>query len=484
LLISIIAFLLTWLRWYIGIPGAFLLFVGYYKIWKNIICDKSEICISKKILFLLLGIMIAWTIFSGIGGAFPQKSDLNIRNAILHDLINYSWPVRYADGFDSSLTYYIAFWIIPALVGKLTALFLGTNAGWIAANIAYALYCAMILCVVMLLLVSYLKATSLKRMLMVAVILIFFSGMDIVPIILMQLGQTNITIGTHLEWWTSLQYSSNTTQLCWVYNQAIPAWLVTVLLFHETGLVNYAFLGLLLLPFGPIPFIGIFFIMLLEGAVELFRSIREKQLWEFRKQIASIPNILAMVVIFPIYYLYYSTNSATSNNGFNLNSLSLVNYYFFIVIEFLLYVILIMRKCYKKRFFIIGTIGLFLVPLFTLGNGQDFCMRASIPFLFILMLYVTDYLLSNITFCGKNILHIKVGAVLLVFFLALGAATPLTEFRQSYTQIVQSGSYRTTLVADKIGTLGDGNMARDNFITKHASDTLFYRYVAKNNPTK
>jgi len=52
--------------------------------------------------------MFAWTVFSGLGGAFPQKNDLHWRNAILHDLLNYSWPVRYADG--SALTYYLAFW--------------------------------------------------------------------------------------------------------------------------------------------------------------------------------------------------------------------------------------------------------------------------------------------------------------------------------------------------------------------------------------
>jgi len=483
LLISVIAFLLTWLRLYIGIPASLLLLIGYYILCKGIILDKSEIYISKKTLLLLCGIMIAWAIFSGLGGAFPQKNDLNIRNAILHDLINYSWPVRYSDGYDSSLAYYIAFWIIPALIGKLTTFFLGTQAGWIAANIAYAVYCAVILCVVMLLIVSYLKATSLKRMLLVAFIIIFFSGMDIVPIILSQLGDKTISIGTHLEWWTTIQYSSNTTQLSWVYNQAVPAWLVTALLFHECNIERYAYLGLLLLPFGPIPFIGVFFLMVLQGAIELIQSIREKQLFRYLKQLASIPNIIAIITIVPIYYFYYSTNAATSNSGFasNSGSLSFVTYYIFIFIEFLMYVILITRKFYKKRYYLIATIGLFLTPLFNLGGAQDFCMRASIPFLFILMIYIMEYLLQSISFNGKDTISLNSGAVVMIILLTIGSATPLTEFRQSFVQIVQSGGVRTSLIADNVITLDNGNMDRGNFITMHASDTLFYRYLAKNN---
>jgi len=483
LLVSIIAFFSTWLKWYLGIPASILLLIGFYMLSKNITCDKSEMKISKKTILLLLAIMAVWTILSGVGGAFPQKNDLHIRNAILHDLINYSWPVRYSDGYDSSLTYYIAFWIIPALIGKQASFFLGSSAGWIAANIAYALYCFCILSIVMLLLVSYLKATSPKRMILVAIILIFFSGMDIIPILLRQLGQNSISIGTHLEWWTTIQYSSNTTQLSWVYNQAVPAWLVTALLFFECNIENYAFLGLILLPFGPIPFIGVFFLMVLKGATELIQSTREKQLFRYLKQLASIPNIIAIITIVPIYYFYYSTNAATSNSGFasNSGSLSFVTYYIFIFIEFLMYVILITRKFYKKRYYLIATIGLFLTPLFNLGGAQDFCMRASIPFLFILMIYIMEYLLQSISFNGKDTISLNSGAVVMIILLTIGSATPLTEFRQSFVQIVQSGGVRTSLIADNVITLDNGNMDRGNFITMHASDTLFYRYLAKNN---
>ncbi len=483
LLINIIVFFLTWLRWYIGIPVVIMLLIGSYRLMKDIIPDQREIRISTKTLLLLCGIMLAWTVFSGLGGAFPQKDDMHVRNAILHDLIDYSWPVRYADGLDSSLTYYIAFWLVPSLVGKATNFLMDAQYGWIAANITYTLYCASILCVVLLLLMIYLKAISLKRMLLVATVLIFFSGMDIIPIVWRQLGEMNISLVTHLEWWTNIQYSSNTTQLAWVYNQAIPAWLVTALFLHEQRMDHYAFLGLLLLPYGPLPFIGLFFIMGILAVIEFSTALKQRQLLLFLKQIITPPNILAIVAILPIYYLYYSTNSTTSGSGIGMSPLS-KSYFVFVMVEFLIYALLIGRSFWNNNLFRFSVIALFYFPLFALGSGGDFCMRASIPVLFILMIYIMKYLLNNITFCNQGKLQTNLTTILLVICLALGAITPLTEFRQSYTQIIRSGSNRTALIADNLGTLGDGNMERGNFITKHASDSLFYRYIAIKDSSK
>lgn len=475
LIANIIVFFITWLRWYIGIPAAAFLIVGYFMLRKNVLKDKSEFCITKKLIFTILAIIILWVLICGMGGAFPQKNDLHIRNAILHDLINFSWPVRYTDGFDSSLTYYIGFWIIPALAGKFAAMLGGADAGWITANVVYAGYCVLIISVVFLLIIKHLNITTKKRILLALVVLIFFSGMDIVPTVFRQLFQADISIGTHLEWWTSIQYSSNTTQLGWVYNQAVPAWLVTALLFHEEGLQNYAFLGLLLLPYGPIPFIGLFFIMIFLGFVELIKYIKKRQLFMFIKEVGSIQNIMAIITILPVYYLYYSTNSSTSSNGFRLNDVPFIVYYVFIIVEFLLYVILIMRNNRKNAFFIIGTIGLMVIPFFKLGFDQDFCMRASIPFLFILMVYVIEYLNSNIKSWNKGMIQISTGGSILLMFLFFGAATPLTEFRKGFVQIGNSEKF----IADKYGTLNDGTLGRDNFITKHATNAPFYKYIGK-----
>ena len=471
-------FFVTWLQWYVGIPASFLLLFGLYKMSRKIITDEKVINISKWTVLLLFTIMLAWVLVSGIGGAFSQKNDLHWRNAIFHDLINYSWPVRYLDSMDSSIAYYFAFWLVPALVGELGIVLFGAHVGWIAANVACAVYCMALLSVVMLLLISHLKATSLKRMLLVATILIVFSGLDIFPFILDQIGDPKIIVGSHIEWWNYLQYSSNSTQLSWVFNQAVPAWLVVSLLIHEKNLTHFAFLGGMLLPYGPIPFIGLFFLMVLQASRELINAFRKHRGPVVLKNIFSTPNLIAAAVIFPVYFLFYSSNSATSSGGFGLNTLSL-GYFVFISVEFVIYLILIWRDSYKKPYFIFSVVGLLLVPFVTLGNEQDFCMRASIPMLFLLMVYVLDYLLNNIDGRKKKGLPIKAKALPLVFCLMIGAVTPFVEYRATFNQTIISVENGTSMYADKFGTLSNEGMNKDNFVTINSSDTFFYKYIAK-----
>jgi len=478
LLINILVFFVTWLQWYIGIPAAVLLLFALYKMSKNIVADEKVIEVSRWTVLLLFAIMLVWVMISGIGGAFPQKNDLHWRNAIFHDLINYSWPVRYSDASDSSLAYYFAFWLMPALVGKLGTAFVGSQAGWIAANITCTIYCTAVLGVIMLLLISYLKAASFKRMLLVSSVLILFSGLDIIPFVLAQVGDPKIVIGEHIEWWNYLQYSSDSTQLCWVFNQAVPAWLATSLLLHEKKLNHFAFLGGLLLPYGPIPFIGLFFLMVLQASRELIGAVRKHAGLIAFKNIFSAPNLIAAAVIFPVYFLFYSNNSATSNGGFGLNEFKL-QYLLFIAVEFVIYLILIWRDSYKKTYFIFSVIGLLLVPFITLGNEQDFCMRASIPMLFIFMVYVIDYLLNNIDGKKKKGLPFSTKAMPLIFCLMIGAVTPFVEYRASFSQMAVNLKNGTSMFADYFGTLDNDDMNRDNFVTTNSSDTLFYRYIAK-----
>jgi hypothetical protein len=66
-----------------------------------------------------------WVALSGIGGFGLQNWDFNFRNAVLHDLVDYSWPVVYPQG--RILLYYFTYWLPAALAGKIF--------GWFGANI-------------------------------------------------------------------------------------------------------------------------------------------------------------------------------------------------------------------------------------------------------------------------------------------------------------------------------------------------------------
>lgn len=48
-----------------------------------------------------------------------------------------------------------------------------------------------------------------------------------------------------------------TTCLFWVFNQTVVPWLMTLCVLNEKSVENYALLGLLALPFGPLPFVGL-----------------------------------------------------------------------------------------------------------------------------------------------------------------------------------------------------------------------------------
>ncbi|NLX92404.1 MAG: hypothetical protein GXZ02_00805 [Clostridiales bacterium] len=161
-----------------------------------------------------------------------------------------------------------------------------------------------------------------------------------------------------------------------------------------------------------------------------------------------------------------------------MNTLSL-GYFVFISVEFVIYLILIWRDSYKKPYFIFSVVGLLLVPFVTLGNEQDFCMRASIPMLFLLMVYVLDYLLNNIDGRKKKGLPIKAKALPLVFCLMIGAVTPFVEYRATFNQTIISVENGTSMYADKFGTLSNEGMNKDNFVTINSSDTFFYKYIAK-----
>ena len=196
------------------------------------------------------------------------------------------------------------------------------------------------------------------------------------------------------------------------------------------------------------------------------------------KNVFSAPNLIAAAVLFPVYFLFYSSNSATSTGGFGLNDFK-VQYLLFIAVEFVIYLILIWRDSYKKPYFVFSVIGLLLVPFITLGNEQDFCMRASIPMLLIFMVYIIDYLLNNIDGKKKRGLPFSTKAMPLIFCLMIGAVTPFVEYRASFRQMSDNLINGTSMYADYFGTLGDEGMKRDNFVTMNTSDTLFYRYIAK-----
>lgn len=467
---------------------------------KPIICSLAIICLSiiiirrilnnedceafitkKKILIIFLGIIII-CILAGQGGMFYQSFDWHWRNAIFRDLINFKWPVYY-EQLNCNLTYYIGIWMIPALVGKAMKIIYEPLA-WQTANIALLLWSAIGVTLSMLWLIKILKIKNSKKILLAIIIFLGFSGLDIIGVIITK-DICNTISALHIEWWAhEFEFSSHTTQLFWVFNQSIVAWLITAMFLDEKRVNNYMLLILLCLPYAPLPFIGLIPLLGIRGIKFLINSVKKKEMKKFIREVFSLENILSLVAILPIFYFYYSNNTAINGTGRMRLENSLLNIkgiVFLITFWFLeigVYGILLFKNNKRNELFYTALITLFIVPTIRIGSAIDFSMRVSIPSITIISFLTIKYILEEWD-SGKRI---NPRTLILLIILAIGMITPLFEYARAFKNIEEKG--KLNLVADKIITFSDKNpndssLLLNNFVSNSSKDSIFFKYLAK-----
>lgn len=477
----IIIFFLTWLRWYIGIPMTLLLAFGLIVLLKKDYFNNiMEISIPLKHLISISIVILIWTWLSGQGGFFYQTSDHHWRNAIFRDLINFEWPVVYPET-GNALVYYIMHWIVPALFGKWF--------GWTGGNIALLVWTYMGLMIIYLLIVFITKGSSIKHMWIVAILFITWSGLNSIGTNIMSIfGQANFNLGSGDDWLDKVtglyvycyQYSGNDTLLSWVFNQTIVPWMAVPLIFENRNVRTFAFLGLVILPYAPIPFIG-FLPMFIAFAIPYYiNKIKERDYIIILKETFSIPNLAGVFTVFPTFLSFYKCNERSSFGlyvpleAYDFKRISIL--VLFYLLEFGVYMILIYRR-YKRDlvYYIIG-ISLIIIPIFKIGLGSDFCMRASIPALFTLMIMVLGYIFQT-EFKSKKAYKI------LIFVLIIAAVNPFMDYTNRCMEIYDSKKF--PMVADSIKTLSDKQLVDKiygdlkYFLISNPENKFFYKYLAK-----
>lgn len=478
LAVPIFIFLVAWNRPLVAIVCGGSLLGAIYFSFK--VVNKQEVSllkIKKRTAFKIALIIMIWVFLSGIGGYFFQTSDHGARNAIFRDLINYSWPVVYDN--DMTLTYYIGYWLIPALFGKLALLITGSaSIAWTVGSFAlYAFTCTGI-SIVFLQISSYLKRYTDKDFWIVILALILFSGLDVLGILL-----KNDNLSFHLEpWAVYYQYSSNTTQLFWVFNQAIPAWIGTMLIVGSKSIEIDVFIGVLLILFSPLPLIGCFLICSIKVFSLLLKSSTGGVV-RVVKDVISISNCLSIIIL-PVVFTFIRMNNSLSRgggpSGFNLN-IGELNYVNIIVLvafwllEFGIYLLFIYKNQKHNYLFYCCLIFLPIICMFRIGSRNDFEMRASIPMLFVLMVLVINELQISLCVKKSEIAITKKGA-LLVLILLIGSITPITEMYRGYYHVRQEK--RLGIVEDGIYTLRIYD--RDTtFTKKNYQESNYYKYFMK-----
>lgn len=515
-------FSIGWLKWYWSI--ACVLVIGaclYFGLIRDEdhIFEEHAIEISWPVLLAIMTIALVWVWQSGIGGFWTQSEDFRYRNAIYRDIVLRDWPVIYpATGH--ALVYYIGYWLVPALLGKLV-LFAGAEetAAFSIANTALFIWTFFIVMIVFLLVMYTLKVSKGKTQLLVIGLFILFSGADVIG----SVGYTWNSIDYHFEWWaTDYQFSSFTTCLFWVFNQVLPAWLCFMCIMNEKNIKNYVFLGMMCLFCAPLPFVGVFIFCLYFGVKKLLECRKDGIIKEFIKSIFTVSNILSVIFVFPVVGTYLLSNAAIKGaNALRMNdsaiviegseaasqnapfsSNPLINYISFVCIEFALLMIFMVWKYRKSAVYYVTFASLLIIPLLKIGGKHDFSMRASIPALVMVFILTAKFLIeersvlkndeiskaskktkenkkSNDTASLKKLTYI-----LVIIFLVLGTLTPAMEFLRGFHEVAEYGVHNEKY--DDIYTLGcDGpydepgkKRVYSNFVCVNPDEDLFFKVFA------
>lgn len=382
--LPIIVFFLGWLKTGYGVLFSGMVLAGLFWILKEQFQSDESIRLPLAAVFLFLIVMFVWGYGSGVGGFWPQKADWHWRNAILRDLTDYSWPVVYPDT-GNALVYYISYFLVPALAGKLF--------GWQAANTVLLLWTILGLSICVLLLCRRLNLDSVKHMLMLLLVFLLWQGLDSIRNRLME------AFGI---FGPGYQYTPNHVLLEWVTNQTIVPWIAVLLFLNDRKVKHYAYLGMCVLASAPLPFVGLFVLLAADGICQMCMT-RGRSLKDWCSQVCSIQNLAAVFSILPVYGMYFFGNTAANGSsgaggfGFyiapeDFTSMQLLVLLFFYFFQFFI-VTIVIGKDYKRDFlFVALNISLFVIPIFRLGEGGDFCMRVSIPALFLLMVYTAEFI--------------------------------------------------------------------------------------------
>ena len=253
-------------------------------------------------------------------------------------------------------------------------------------------------------------------------------------------------------------------------------------------------LGACALISGPLPFLGVFIYMVSYGVILLVRNIKARTWKVFLKDVFSLTNCLALLIV-PVIYLYYKANSAVTVGAEHAGTsiLGIVNllpvdwHYLKHVILFLflevgIYFIILFRHYRRDPFFYITIGTACMAPFFSVGTADDFIMRFSIPTIMVLAAMSAKYLLGDaqedvdIVKNQKEQMKNKICRTALCVALLIGSITPMTEFFRGYNAMLVNGRIDNTL--DEIKTLNqEFEKPELNFVTYDYKEKPFFKYL-------
>jgi hypothetical protein len=260
---------------------------------------------------------------------------------------------------------------------------------------------------------------------------VLFSGMDVVGWLLQQPGLP--AYAQYLETWAGdYRYASHTTLLFWVPNHALPAWLLTLVVWrHRAQGLHAPAAALLLLAavcWSPL--------MALGAAPLLIWSVGRHLPWPAIQQELGSAATWAVLPALIILARFLTAGelgafealpetglaAAASHNAAH------IRYALFSALEWGLLALVLLALGQGSALLALALLELALLPLFRFGPGNELALHASIPALTVLML-------SAVSALERPGPHRPVRKGLLGMLLALllaGAVTPLFELARAF----------------------------------------------------
>jgi len=418
-------FLFGWIVWPLGPIAAAALALGVAWLLRR---ERQAAGAALGVLWVpLIAIAGLWTVLGGLGHFVFANSDWVVRDAVLLDLVRDPWPVVYRrDGMETLLRAPIGYFLPAALVGKA----LGVRAAELA------LFAWTVLGVSLVFALMLRDRPTLKAALIRIAVFIVFSGMDIVGTIA---HYNPHALGDHLEWWAFLfQYSSQTTQLFWVPNHALPGWIAIAWLLAcdpRRLPIGPAILFVAFAPlWSPLTAIGIAPIV---GVAIVHRLAVDRTWTSFvrlfdRRALLSVivPALACVVLVYP--YLVLGGDKIASGNNADVRWVGedfVPRYIEFVLFEFAGFALLLIVRNLRDALLWAAIVVLLALPFYRFGPYNDLAMRASIPALTLLAIRLGTWLSTPIA-TTKDPRSRSLAIVLLL----VGAVTPFMEVARVFIQ--------------------------------------------------
>jgi hypothetical protein len=424
--VPVALFFVTWYRPLVGIPGSVVALWGTWTLMNSIRPSRMP---SRRALLVLALIAVGWTSTTGLGGLFQQMWDHNFRNALLHDLIENSWPVVWDTPRGTvALDYYLAWSMVPALVGKLL--------GWKAATLSTAVMAGGGVFLVLLL---FARVVGTWRWWLGPVFLLW-SGLDVMGWVVR--GGFPGEAVFFESWSLPLWYLSNQINFNCISHLVVPSWIVTLLIVgRQIGPGGAVALSAFLVPLAPFQAIGVApFVLwaLLQG---------DGSTWQRVRRGFTLENVLVPLVFLAICApLYMANQGAGVHSGWfyelapSPTLRTWVKFASFWILEILLPSAAIWFAKQRDGLLILAVAVLCVIPLRRAGLSNDLALKVSVPGLLILTLYTARAFLSSPKGWARWFL---------VGVFTLGSVTPLYEL---WVSIRLTRENRGSLEVDGIRT--------------------------------